>query len=133
MARSVADAAAVLSIIAGPDRLDNYTDSEPTPIPDYTKALHLDALKGKRLGVPRHVFLNSSIANITQPELDAFKDALHILQNLGAVIVDPADMPSADKLLTEKYGSLVNPTAFKVCNRSCDVSPSLTKNACLLG
>lgn len=124
MARSVADAAAVLSVIAGLDRLDNYTDAAPAVIPDYTQALRLDALHDKRLGVPRHMFLNSSITNMTQPEREAFENALHTLRDLGATIVDPADMPSADELLTEKFVSLVGPTAFKVRNSARCLSPS---------
>ena len=61
MVRSVSDAAIVLSIIAGPDPNDNFTLAQPTPVPDFTKALHANALKGKRIGVPRRVFLNDSI------------------------------------------------------------------------
>ncbi|KAG9091009.1 hypothetical protein FS749_000145, partial [Ceratobasidium sp. UAMH 11750] len=40
LARSVADAAAILSIIAGRDSQDNYTDTAPAEIPDYTHYLN---------------------------------------------------------------------------------------------
>lgn len=60
--RSVADAAAVLSVIAGKDPNDNFTLAQPPVVPDYTKALNKNALKGARIGVPRAVFLNDSIS-----------------------------------------------------------------------
>ena len=53
MARSVADAATILSIIAGRDPRDNFTLAQPPVVPDYTKALDAGALQGARLGVPR--------------------------------------------------------------------------------
>ena len=53
MARSVADAAAILSIIAGKDPLDNATLAQPPIVPDFTKALNPNALRGVRLGVAR--------------------------------------------------------------------------------
>jgi amidase len=48
-------------VIAGPDPNDNFTLAQPFPVPDFTKALNKNALKGKRIGVPRKVFLNDSI------------------------------------------------------------------------
>ena len=56
MARSVADAATILSIIAGRDPRDNFTLAQPAEVPDYTLALDADALRGARLGVPRKFF-----------------------------------------------------------------------------
>lgn len=53
MARDVADAAAVLSAIAGPDPKDAATADAKSHLPpggDYTTALKPDALKGKRIG-----------------------------------------------------------------------------------
>jgi Asp-tRNA(Asn)/Glu-tRNA(Gln) amidotransferase A subunit family amidase len=49
--RSIADAAAVLSVIAGKDPLDNFTLAQPDTVPDYTKALNKSALAGARIGV----------------------------------------------------------------------------------
>ncbi|KAF9442738.1 amidase signature enzyme, partial [Macrolepiota fuliginosa MF-IS2] len=62
MTRSMTDAAIVLSVIAGKDPNDNFTLAQPDVVPDYTKALNKNALRGKRIGVPRHVFLNTSIS-----------------------------------------------------------------------
>ena len=53
MCRTVEDAAIMLSVIAGPDPMDEVTTSQPMPVPNYRDALKKDALKGARLGVPR--------------------------------------------------------------------------------
>ena len=54
-------AISTLVVIAGPDPNDNFTLVQPQPVPDFTKSLDKNALKGKRIGVPRKVFLNNSI------------------------------------------------------------------------
>jgi amidase len=113
MCRSVADAAAVLSVIAGFDPLDNYTSAAPK-IPDYTKALKTDALKGKRIGVPRKVFLNPKYTGLTQAELDAFEGALKTIQSLGATVVDNADLPSALEIVNSNNETVVLNVDFKV-------------------
>lgn len=97
IARSVADAAAILTIIAGRDSTDNYTDSAPVEVPDYMQFLRSDAIKGKRFGVPRAMFLNDTYAN--DPSISAeFNKALDTIRALGGVVVDPAHLPSADLL-----------------------------------
>ncbi|KAJ7837915.1 amidase signature enzyme [Mycena leptocephala] len=86
--RSVTDAAIVLSIIAGKDPNDNFTLAQPPVIPDFTKALNKNALKGKRIGVPA--------------------------RSAGATIVDPADLPSADEFVTSNNETVVLEVDFKV-------------------
>jgi amidase len=109
MCRNVADCAAILNYIACPDPLDTTTLSQPTPVPDYSKTLNTDALRGVRLGVPRF-FMNKDIHM-----KGAFDVALEIIRRLGATIVDPADFPEPGELrkakLTER---LVMKTDFKV-------------------
>ncbi|KAL5638553.1 hypothetical protein ACGC1H_005283 [Rhizoctonia solani] len=101
MTRSVADAAAILSIIAGSDDKDNYTHSAPADIPDYTRYLNVDAIEGKRFGVPRAVFTNDSVTG-NHPSINVeFKKALAIIQSMGGIIIDPADIPSGAKLSRE--------------------------------
>ncbi|KAG8697196.1 hypothetical protein FRC08_006679 [Ceratobasidium sp. 394] len=113
MARSVADAAAILSIIAGRDSQDNYTDTAPAEIPDYTHYLNADAIKGKRFGVPRAVFTNDSLTG-NHPSINIeFDKALDVIRSLGGVIVDPADIPSAPKIGFESE-MLVFKVDFKV-------------------
>ncbi|KIO02539.1 hypothetical protein M404DRAFT_147709 [Pisolithus tinctorius Marx 270] len=114
LTRSVVDAAIVLSIIAGPDPNDNYTLAQPSPVPDYTLALNTSSLIGKRLGVPRTVFLNDTITG-NDPYVNViFSQALLTLQQLGATIVDPADLPSAYEIVASKNETIVADIDFKV-------------------
>jgi amidase len=112
LCRSVADAAIVLSAIAGFDSLDNYTSAIPQPVPDYTKALQKNALKGKRIGVPRKLFLDPVYSEVPQCQLDAFEEALETIKALGATVVDHADIPSAMDLV--EYNNGVVRVDFKV-------------------
>lgn len=96
--RSVTDAAIVLGAMAGRDPTDNFTLAQPLVVPDYTKALDKNGLKGKRIGIPRRVFLNDSITG-NDPSVNViFEQALDVIRSLGATVVDPADLPSADEI-----------------------------------
>ncbi|KAF8575673.1 amidase signature enzyme [Ramaria rubella] len=108
MCRSVADAATILSVIAGPDPLDNFTLVQPKPVPDFTKALNPNALKGVRLGVPR--LFQGDDENI----IAAFNASLEVLKELGATIIDPADLPDAEEMLASNNESTVLSVDFKV-------------------
>ncbi|KAJ6616359.1 amidase signature domain-containing protein [Mycena sp. CBHHK59/15] len=120
LARTVTDAAIVLSAIAGKDSVDKYTDAQPDSVPDYTAALNKDALKGARLGVPRTVFIDkeygrtSGNRDIAIPGADAFQEALKTMKALGAFITDPADVPSAKDILLNEAGGTVLHTDLKV-------------------
>ncbi|KIJ18363.1 hypothetical protein PAXINDRAFT_110870 [Paxillus involutus ATCC 200175] len=108
MCRSVADAALLLSFIAGKDESDEAAKSQPE-ILDYMKALDRDALKGKRLGVPRKLIKET--VNLVEEE---FNKALDILRSLGAEIVDPADFRNYEELRASEYQSLVLTVELKV-------------------
>jgi amidase len=111
MARTVTDAAILLGALEGaaPDPHDAATTAcTPPPGRDYTKFLRRDALKGARIGVPRAFFhdrvtppgATSPRGGLDAPRAAAMAEALTILKQAGAVIVDPADIPSvidADK------------------------------------
>jgi Asp-tRNA(Asn)/Glu-tRNA(Gln) amidotransferase A subunit family amidase len=86
MARSVADAAALLTVVAGSDPADPVTALAPrTPI-DYTAYLKKDGLKGARIGVFRPYIDNSK----TDPQIKALTEqAIADLKAQGATIVDP--------------------------------------------
>lgn len=93
MARTVKDAAYILQAIAGPDPYDNYTSAIPwtsnatnATVPDYVAACKLDALAGKRIGIPRNAFGNRNA--ISAPIFDAFESAIEILEEAGAIIID---------------------------------------------
>jgi len=114
LTRSMTDAAIVLSIIAGKDPNDNFTLAQPAVVPDFTKALDKNALKGKRIGVPRRVFLNDSITG-NDPSINVeFEKALQTIKALGATVVDPADLPSAEEFVTSNNETIVLNVDFKV-------------------
>ncbi|TFY52700.1 hypothetical protein EVG20_g10439, partial [Dentipellis fragilis] len=108
MARSVADAAAILTIISGRDPLDNFTSAQPPAVPDFSKALKPDGLKGVRLGVPR-LFQGSD-----QNVIAAFNASIEIIRGLGATVVDPAEFPDAEEILASNNETIVVNTDLKV-------------------
>ncbi|KAF8963514.1 amidase signature enzyme [Flammula alnicola] len=114
MTRSITDAAIVLSVIAGKDPNDNFTLAQPPIVPDYTKALNKNALKGKRIGVPRRVFLNDSISGNDPFVNVVFEQALETIKSLGATVVDPADLPSADEIANSNNETIVLDIDFKI-------------------
>ena len=91
MARSVADAATLLGALVGADPRDPATAGNSGQArTDYTASLDPNGLKGARLGVTRNKFFGYS------PHTDALIEAaLDDLRRLGAVVVDPADIPTA--------------------------------------
>jgi amidase len=93
MARSVADAAALLTVLAGYDPDDPATEPLKSREPlDYTQFLQREGLKGVRIGVMRQQ------AGF-HDEVDAlFNRAIDTLRAQGATIVDPADIPTQGKL-----------------------------------
>ena len=93
MARTVADAVTLLTAIAGADPRDPATAASRRRVVDLVPALNADALKGARIGVPRRRYFGYS------PKADALvEEALRVMRAKGAVIVDPADIPTAAQL-----------------------------------
>ena len=106
LTRTVADAAALLSALAGQDPRDRATRSSAAHATDYTRMLDAGALKGMRLGVARKRYTGYN------PAVDAlFGDALRVLRDAGALIVDPADLTTEDHLGTAELEVLL--TEFK--------------------
>ena len=92
MARTVRDAAILLGALSGRDPEDPATKGSVGRSPaDYTRSLDAGGLKGMRIGVVRKYF----------GFLDAvdalMKDALEVLKLQGAVVVDPAEIPTIGK------------------------------------
>ncbi|HEY8003957.1 MAG TPA: amidase family protein, partial [Phenylobacterium sp.] len=82
MTRSVADAAAVLTAVAGSDPADPWTKDADLHKTDYLAALKPDALRGARIGVLRMTAGRS-------PQTDAvYETALDALRKAGAVLVE---------------------------------------------
>jgi amidase len=99
MARSVADAAAMLSVLAAADPLDPAADA-PGPL-DYTQFLDPLALEGARVGVWRAASAEADAA--TTALLEAAVERLHAL---GAKVTDPVDLPDVDKITRPEFGAL---------------------------
>jgi Asp-tRNA(Asn)/Glu-tRNA(Gln) amidotransferase A subunit family amidase len=95
MARTVADLAALLDVIAGVDEDDPATAEAAGRIPS-SYAAHLDAggARGKRLGVLRRAFPPEA----SDPQIVGLVDrAVAELRRLGADIVDPFVVPEFAK------------------------------------
>jgi amidase len=94
MARTVADAAILLGALTGVDPRDQATATAVGHAAvDYSDALEADGLRGARIGVARKKYFGYS--SVTDALIDA---AIAAMKKLGAVIVDPADIPTADQL-----------------------------------
>jgi amidase len=89
MARSVEDAAVLLSAIAGADPDDAATVVAGRQAQNYAASLDRNALRGARIGIVRTRLFGSS------PASDALANAaIADMQAAGAVIVDPANIPT---------------------------------------
>jgi amidase len=90
MARTLADAAILLMSIAGTDPRDKATlASRGKTLGDYSR--DPAALRGARLGVMRKSFgFNDAVDKL-------IGEAIDTLKRLGAVIIDPADIPTHGK------------------------------------
>ncbi len=87
LARSVHDAAIMLSVMSGKDGSDSASSAVGERFEsDYTRFLNNDGLRGARLGIARKFFADNA-------SLDHHLDhAVATLKQAGAIIVDPADM-----------------------------------------
>jgi amidase len=105
MARSVTDAAIMLGVLESPspDPHDPATQNcTPPPNRDYTVYLKADALKGVRIGIPRASYYDPiTLAGETRPrgginaeQKKVMDDAIAIMKQQGAIVVDPANIPS---------------------------------------
>jgi amidase len=102
MARTVADAAALLAAISGVDSRDTATAEARGKAPaDYTRALDSAALKGARIGVARNFFgFSHAVDRVMEEAIAAMKSA-------GAIIVDPANIATAGKFDDAEFDVLL--------------------------
>jgi amidase len=115
MAKYVTDAALMFGVLEGnnPDPNDAATTRcTPPPNHDYTVFLKKDGLKGARIGIPRAGFYDKfTTPGATTPrgglnpeQTKAMNDAIAVLKAEGAIVVDPADIPSViDKNAADNY------------------------------
>lgn len=93
-ARTVSDAAILLGVLADVDPRDPAAPVNTRFIPDNPiQYLNPDALRGARIGIPREMYTGYS------EKVDAvFATVVETLKSLGAVLVDPANIPSAKQM-----------------------------------
>ena len=104
MAKSVTDVALMFGVLesAAPDPNDPATRRcQPPPGRDYTPFLRAGALRGARIGIPRANYYDRVAApaggmrgGLDTDEARVMAEAIDVLRAQGAVIVDPADIPS---------------------------------------
>ncbi len=105
MARSVADAAILLGALEGPSPDTNDAATKTCTAPagrDYSKFLNPAGLKGARIGIPRAFFYDRATppgagqprGGVNPAQAKMMAEVIDVLRQQGAVIVDPADIPS---------------------------------------
>jgi amidase len=102
MTRTVADAAALLSVLAGKDEQDPSTRDAHRHVQDYTRFLDLNGLRGRRIGVVRSQFAAQSdlVAKHMEGELA-------VLKAQGAVLVDVEEIPNTAKYVESELTVLL--------------------------
>src|SRR6187200_3191569 len=122
MTRTVTDAAIMMGALESPTPDPNDPASPfrsvctPPPNRDYTKFLNAGGLKGARIGIPRAFYydritltgdqtarpegigpttgITAGRGGLNPAQAKAMADAIAVLKAQGAVVVDPADVPS---------------------------------------
>ena len=105
LAKTVSDAAILFGVLESPAPDPNdpaTTKCAPPPGGDYTRFLNADALKGARIGIPRAFFYDkATVLSAKEPrgglnpaQAQVMADAIEVLKRQGAILVDPADIPS---------------------------------------
>ncbi len=102
MARTVTDAAIILGALTGVDARDAATnESRGKALTDYTKFLDANGLRGARIGVARKFFgFNDGVDPLINQSIEAMK-------RLGAIIIDPADIPTTGKFDDSEFEVLL--------------------------
>ncbi|KAF3920449.1 hypothetical protein ABW20_dc0105159 [Dactylellina cionopaga] len=111
MARTVKDAAYILTAIAGKDPHDNYTSEIPfDTVPEYWKHLQRSSFQGAKIGIPRIAITPSSSNG---PVIAAFNQSIEIIRKLGAEIYDNANFPAYAEYRRSSNSSIVLQLDFK--------------------
>ena len=133
MTRTVTDAAILMGVLesAEPDPNDAATRRcTPPPGRDYTKFLTPDGLRGARIGIPRAFYYDRLPApgepapppegrggrgggrgGLNDAQAKLMAEAIDVLRRAGAVVVDPANLPSVLDPDPQK-----NPALIPICS-----------------
>ncbi|MGH9786850.1 MAG: amidase family protein, partial [Terriglobia bacterium] len=126
MAKTVTDAAILLGAMesAAPDPNDPAANQcAPPPGRDYTRFLRADGLQGARIGIPRAFYYDpvtvpgafGPAGGLNADQKRVMDEAIAVLKQRGAVIVDPADIPSV--VATDPQSNLL---PWSVCSGAED-------------
>jgi amidase len=101
MARTVADAAALLGPLTGVDDNDDITsESTGKTFTDYTKFLDAEGLKGKKIGILRDAFgINEKVDSIMEKSIS-------ILKSKGAEVIDSIKIDNSNKFGSASFALL---------------------------
>jgi len=101
MARTVRDAVLLLNAMLGNDPQDAAMGTNIGRIhEDYTVFLDENGLQGARIGIPRDYYFEE----LTEEQLALFNASVDRMRELGATIIDPADIKTAREI---SYSSVV--------------------------
>jgi amidase len=104
MARTVTDAAILLSAMIGRDKLDTTTaDADKKSVRDYTKFLVTDGLRGARLGLVMQFLPRQNTEQIRA----YFQPFIEALRSAGAVLVDVTFTPDYGKIANDRLDVLL--------------------------
>jgi amidase len=102
MTATVADAAALLTVLAATDARDGATKDANGKRIDYTAHLKRDGLKGKRIGV-----VKSQFGGRNDMASAVVEQALTVLKEQGATLVDLPELPNANRYGATEYEVLL--------------------------
>lgn len=102
MARTVTDAALLLNALTGIDARDALTKTSAGHVErDYTRFLAPHGLTGARLGIVRKSFgFNERVDKLMEA-------AIEVMKQHGALIIDPADVPTAGQFDASEFEVLL--------------------------
>jgi amidase len=120
MARTVADAAAMLTAMAGSDARDPASTLADQKKTDYTRFLDRDGLRGKRIGVVRSQLTSSSdwVAALVQSQLA-------VLTAQGATLVEVPEVPNTAKYAETELTVLLYELKADMATYLADYGPSV--------
>jgi amidase len=129
LARNVTDAAVMLGAMEGADSHDPATSlCSPPPGRDYTRFLRLAGLRGKRIGIPRAFYYDaitlpggtSASGGINASQRAVTDDVIAVLKAQGAIVVDPANIPSVLDQNPNNNNAVIGTCAgFKATDTNC--------------
>jgi amidase len=136
MAKTVTDIAIMFGVMesAAPDPNDPATSRcTPPPGRDYTKFLKRSGLKGARIGIPRAFFYDEfpppggtgNRGGLNAAQKEAMEEAIVVLEHQGAIVIDPANIPSVVDQKMEnnftKWGQCSGVTNARGSDEDCSV------------